>query len=163
MEHRLARGDIPKNKLDSACRDHDIAYSETSDINKRHIADRKLQEIAKTRIHSTDSTIGERISSRLVNIVMAAKRKMGSGFKKSKKTKKISFDKNVKKIQSELRLKKPKTQEEAIYMALNAARRNSSAFPKTKIIKLPSKKKTGGFLPIIPIIDALSSIGGKLN
>lgn len=155
----MARGDIPKNKLDAGCREHDLRYLHTTDLKERHIADEKLQKIAKERINSSDSTLGERLSSRLVNFVMAAKRKMGAGFQRIKKKKKITFEKNVKKIQTELRLKKPKTQEAAIIMALNAARRNTSTLPKTRIIKIPSK--SGGFLPLlIPIIAALSSVGG---
>lgn len=169
LAERIARNEPGINQLDSACKLHDIAYSETTDISKRHIADKKLQEFAKSRIHSTDSTLGERLSSRLVNFVMAAKRKMGAGMKRvvmkkrkcgsgMGKKKKNTFENNVKKIRSELRLKKPKNQQELINLALNAARRNISIQPKTRIIPLP---KTGGIIPfLIPILAALSSAGG---
>lgn len=159
LADRLAKNQVGINPLDSACKIHDIAYSESSDLAKRHEADKILQQKAKDCIESKNSTFKERLAARAVNFAMAAKRKMGAGMKFKKPTKKkISFESNVKKIRKELRLKKPKTQQEAIHMALKAAHRNVSAMPKTRIIPLP---KTGGVLPlIIPVLAALASLTG---
>ncbi|KYN11797.1 hypothetical protein ALC57_16044 [Trachymyrmex cornetzi] len=38
---RLARGDRGINRLDAACREHDIAYSRSNHLTDRHIADRR--------------------------------------------------------------------------------------------------------------------------
>ena len=47
LEKRLARGDTGINPLDSACKEHDIAYSENqSDIQARNIADQVLADKA---------------------------------------------------------------------------------------------------------------------
>jgi hypothetical protein len=39
LKKRLARGDQGINPLDAACREHDIAYSQSKDLAKRHVAD----------------------------------------------------------------------------------------------------------------------------
>ena len=42
LEKRLARGDRGINPLNAACREHDIAYSRSKDLTKRHVADKIL-------------------------------------------------------------------------------------------------------------------------
>ena len=37
LESRLARGEMPVNKLDFACMQHDIDYAESTDLNSRCI------------------------------------------------------------------------------------------------------------------------------
>ncbi|KAK9751734.1 Phospholipase A2-like domain [Popillia japonica] len=54
LEKRLQRGDRGINPLDQACKEHDIAYSQSSDLKYRHDADRILQERAWNRIKSND-------------------------------------------------------------------------------------------------------------
>lgn len=160
LADRLAKNQEGINPLDAACKIHDIAYSESSDLTKRHEADKILQQKAKERIESENSTFKERLAARAVNFAMAAKRKIGSGmnFKKKQKNKKITFENNVKKIRSEIRLRKPKTQQEAIHIALKAAHRHFTSAPKTRIIPLP---KTGGIIPfVIPVLAALASLTG---
>ena len=49
LRKRLARGDKGVNELDEACRQHDIAYSLTSDLTQRHKADSILAEKAWQR------------------------------------------------------------------------------------------------------------------
>lgn len=160
LAERLARGDQPINLLDSACKDHDISYSKTSDISQRHIADSILQQKALERINSKDSTFGERVSSRLVNFMMGTKRKMGAGMKKKKKMskKKNTIVSSIKKIRAEIRKRKPKSEQHAIQIALKAAHRNIPNFSPARIIPIP---KTGGVIPLlIPIIAALSGLAG---
>ncbi|KAK9681122.1 Phospholipase A2-like domain [Popillia japonica] len=42
LQKRLERGDSGINPLDQACKDHDIAYSQSKDLKQRHEADRIL-------------------------------------------------------------------------------------------------------------------------
>ena len=45
LQKRLSRGDPGINPLDSACKEHDIAYSQNrEDIEKRNTADRILEK-----------------------------------------------------------------------------------------------------------------------
>lgn len=155
LDERIARGDRPINLLDSACKEHDIAYSKTSDLSQRHIADGILQQKALERINSKDSTFGERTSSRLVNFMMGTKRKFGLGMKKTKKNTVAS---SIKKIRTEIRKRKPKNEHQAISIALKAAHRNVPSLSNTRIIPIP---KTGGVIPLlIPILAALSGVAG---
>ena len=85
LEKRLARGELGINPLDSACREHDIAYSKHPNLKDRHIADKILLENAKQRIRSSNSSFGEKIAAAGVGAIMAAKRKLGMGLKRRKK------------------------------------------------------------------------------
>lgn len=71
-----------KNKLDDACKIHDIAYWKHSDLETRHKADQKLIESAWNRFKSSDATLGEKAASYLVTNIMKAKLAMGAGLKK---------------------------------------------------------------------------------
>jgi len=46
LELKLEKGVKPKNKLDEAAMFHDIAYSKSKNLQKRHAADKILQETA---------------------------------------------------------------------------------------------------------------------
>ncbi|XP_030750613.1 death-associated inhibitor of apoptosis 1-like [Sitophilus oryzae] len=43
-EKRIARGDVGINSLDAACKEHDIAYSQSEDLSKRHASDKLLED-----------------------------------------------------------------------------------------------------------------------
>lgn len=73
LEKRLARGDPGINKLDAACKDHDIAYSECSDTKSRRKADNVLVARAFKRIYSNDANLKERAAALLVSGLMSAK------------------------------------------------------------------------------------------
>jgi hypothetical protein len=91
LTKRLARGDSGVNLLDSACKVHDIAYSETTDLNKRHEADKVLIEKARERLKAKDSSFGEKAAAATVlgMSIMKAKVKLGMGLRKrSKRSKK---------------------------------------------------------------------------
>jgi len=47
LEKRLARGDRDINPLDAACREHDIAYSRSKDLTKRHVDNKIFAENAE--------------------------------------------------------------------------------------------------------------------
>lgn len=87
LRQRLARGDPGINFLDEACKRHDIAYSQSKETEKRHIADRELAEAAWKIVKSPDSTFGEKAAAWAVTTAMKAKVKMGLGLRrKSKKS-----------------------------------------------------------------------------
>ena len=57
LRERLARGEIGVNPLDAACRNHDIAYSNYSELPQRHEADKILAEAARQRISARDAKL----------------------------------------------------------------------------------------------------------
>ncbi|KAK9738176.1 Phospholipase A2-like domain [Popillia japonica] len=98
LQRRLARGDKPINKLDAACMQHDIAYSQEKDLSKRHEADNCMQHdiaysqekdlskrheadnilsnAAMNRVKSSDASIGEKAAALGVAGIMKAKVKL---------------------------------------------------------------------------------------
>ena len=94
LEKRLARGDRGINPLDAACCEHDIAYSQSKDLAKRHVADDILAAKARKRITAKDSTLGEKAAAATVWAAMKAKTKIGISLKtKIKKKKKTATTK----------------------------------------------------------------------
>lgn len=85
LRERLARRDNGINKLDEACKEHDIAYSRFSDSDQRSIADKVLVEKAWQRVKSSDAGIGERAASLAVATAMSAKRAIGGGSRRRKR------------------------------------------------------------------------------
>lgn len=85
LEKRLRKGETGINPLDTACREHDIAYSQSSDLSKRHEADKVLEDKAWQRVKAKDASFGEKLSALAVTGVMKGKRKLGMGIKKKKK------------------------------------------------------------------------------
>ena len=79
LQKRLSRGDPGINKLDQACKQHDIAYSKFSDTENRSIADRALAEKAWQRVQSSDSSVGEKAAALAVTAAMKAKTTFGGG------------------------------------------------------------------------------------
>lgn len=79
LEERLQRGDAPKNELDAACREHDIAYAQSKDLKRRHEADKILVEKAWKRFRSGDAGVGEKTAALAVSGIMKTKRKLGMG------------------------------------------------------------------------------------
>ena len=85
LKKRLARGDAGINPLDAACREHDIAYSRSSDLTERHAADKVLADKALGRVIARDSTLGERAAAAGVWATMKVKTKIGAGMKARKR------------------------------------------------------------------------------
>lgn len=79
LAKRLARGDLGINKLDKACKEHDIAYSKFSDSEHRSVADKVLASKAWERVKSTDASVGERAAALTVAAAMKAKTAVGGG------------------------------------------------------------------------------------
>lgn len=85
LSKRLARGDPGINKLDQACKEHDIAYSNYTDSERRSIADRVLAEKAWQRVKSSDASLGERAAALAVTGAMKAKSAVGGGSRRRKR------------------------------------------------------------------------------
>ncbi|KAJ8977825.1 hypothetical protein NQ317_011909 [Molorchus minor] len=82
LHKRLARGDPGINSLDKACREHDIAYSENSNLADRHKADYELEQRAWQRVKSKDAKLGEKAAAWANTNAMKVKRKLGMGCRK---------------------------------------------------------------------------------
>lgn len=88
LAKRLQRGDPGINKLDAACKQHDIVYSKYSDSKNRARADKELAERAWERVKSEDASLAEKAAAWAVTNIMKAKSKFGGGVKKKKVSKK---------------------------------------------------------------------------
>lgn len=95
LAKRLARGDLGINKLDKACKAHDIAYSKYSDTSNRSVADNILAQQAWERVKSSDATLGERAAALAVTAAMKAKSAVGGGYKKKKRQRNVKRGGNI--------------------------------------------------------------------
>lgn len=169
LEKRLKRGDRGINKLDEACREHDITYSQSEDINQRHIADKLLAEKAWQRVKAKDSNFGEKTNAYLVTNLMKAKVNFGMGlsnrvFKNTKKSTKYLNKQNIlKRIITDAKLAvkavKPKNTKSAIKVAIKAARNSLGNTKRAVLPRIIPVPKIGGILPLVPIFAGLSAIG----
>lgn len=182
LTKRLNRGDPGINKLDQACKEHDIAYSKFKETDDRHIADKILVNKAWQRVKSGDASFGERANALLVTNLMKTKVKLGMGLKrkcgksvklgkclkrkpkkgqglKKKKLSVQTFGAAVRHARAVLKQNKPTNLKDSIKVALTAAKK----FVKTKKIKTPRiipVPKVGGILPfLIPLFAGLSAVG----
>lgn len=73
LEKRLACGDPGINELDCACKQHDIAYTESTNLEWRCNADKILILKAIKRIYAKDSRFGERIVALVVSGLISIK------------------------------------------------------------------------------------------
>src|SRR5215468_7845022 len=85
LAKRIARGDLGINKLDKACKEHDIAYSNSSDSARRKIADNILAGKAWERVKSLDANAGERAAALTVAAAMKAKTAIGGGRRRGRR------------------------------------------------------------------------------
>ena len=86
LSKRLARGDKGINSLDSACKEHDIAYSQNQNsIEERNKADLILADKAWERVKSSDAGFGERATALVATNIMKAKSKLEMGCSKKRK------------------------------------------------------------------------------
>lgn len=163
LEKRLRRGDKGINPLDAACRIHDIAYSQNTDINRRHQADIELADKAWERVKAKDSTPGEKVNAYFVTNAMKSKVKLGLGVRTNnfKKTCKRSLFHNAIKAASAILKKEQPTD---IKKAIQTARKiiKHSFKGRKSDVKIPrviSVPKIGGFLPLVPVLTALGALG----
>lgn len=189
MGKRLARGDSGINKLDAACKLHDIAYDQHNSGAERTLADKRLSEEAWKRVKSKDAGFGERSAALAVTAAMKTKiglSKLGGSLsrKKKKKTgkknikngtrrkmnKKTSKKRSAKKCftfkgllkhaKTALRNSNPTNSTEILNSALGAAKRiTTSSMKKISVPRIIQIPKTGGLLPMVPIFAGLSALG----
>ena len=81
LKKRLDRSDKGINPLDAACRDHDIVYATSKNLDDRHRADKVLENRAWERVFSGKNLKEKEVAYAVMN-AMKAKQKMGMGFKK---------------------------------------------------------------------------------
>ncbi|KAJ8914483.1 hypothetical protein NQ315_002755 [Exocentrus adspersus] len=152
LKERLSKGQQGVNPLDGFCRKHDIAYSQSSDLQDRNKADYELEQRAWERVKYKDAKFGEKAAAWLVTTAMKAKRnldmriKPGGRVTKSPQTN--SFRRGViKKVAKVLKESPPQnTLKKSASIALKAARvaiKNvgASAIAKTIIDAKNAKKK----------------------
>lgn len=156
LNQRLALKQTGVNLLDSACKEHDIAYSTHQDLKHRHDADRILAEKASDRAKDKHAKYSERIAAWAINKAMKAKVKFGMGIQKP------SLKTAIQKARIAIRKAKPKTKKVAIQIALRAAKQAIGA--RKKMVQIPRVvpiAKHGGILPLlIPLFAGLSAVGG---
>ncbi|XP_039299731.1 uncharacterized protein LOC120355435 [Nilaparvata lugens] len=87
LAKRLARNDPGVNKLDEACKKHDIAYANSSDTASRAVADRELAERAWSRVTSSDAGLLEKAAALAVTNIMKAKSTFGGGMRRRRRRK----------------------------------------------------------------------------
>ncbi|KAK9679035.1 Phospholipase A2-like domain [Popillia japonica] len=175
LSKRLERGDSGVNVLDAACKEHDISYSESEELSRRHAADERLYKKALERVGSKDAGAGERVASAIVAGLMKSKVKLGMGLRRNSRTRKmrrisrrrgrkyggtISFMQAMRKARTVLG---PKAKGRSVldnarisYNSLSNIRGKKFLFPKSRVIPIPRK---GGFLPLIPLFAALGALG----
>lgn len=176
LEERLARGDPGKNKLDVACKEHDIAYAMCEDTKSRRKADKILVKKAFKRIYSRDSKLDERAAA-LLSGLMSAKvglTKIGLGLndknmrkamkkrtKRTKRQKSIAFSKWIRGGRDSV--KESKVKSLSSIDTIKAAIRSAKDLKRGKNVKIPRVLKIpkfGGHIEsIVPILSALSAIG----
>lgn len=83
----MERGDVGINELDKACKEHDIAYGQTTDRKKRNISDHILAGKAWNRFKSSKASLGERAAALGVASIMKTKAKLGMGVLSSSRRK----------------------------------------------------------------------------
>lgn len=159
LQKRLARGDSGINPLDAACREHDIAYSQSKDLDSRHKADAVLAERAWQRVKARDSGFGEKAAAWAVTNAMKAKRTLGMGAPARIKTLgAITGDARV-----ALKNARPKTLDQAVRVALAAARKSvkrAGGRANVKIPRIIPIPKSGGLLPLLPaLFGGLAALG----
>lgn len=126
LKERLSRGDPGINKLDFACKLHDIAYSKYFDSKNRSIADKELVERAWERVKAPDASFGEKATAWTVTNIMKAKSKFGGGKRKPQKKPKNTKRKCKNKKSSKVNKKKGKGLYLRPYSGSGGAKKKSS-------------------------------------
>lgn len=154
LKKRLSLGQKGINGLDSACKDHDIAYDKSNSFADRDKADEILENRAWDRFKSKDADFKERVASLFVSASMKTKRKIGCGFKNVVGVAKKAIKKLVDRKTGVHNITK------LIKSAIAAVKKyiKNTKTCKPRIIKVP-KVGSGVTIPLIPIFSALSALG----
>lgn len=192
LKKRLARNDPGINELDRACKEHDIAYSQSNDVTQRNSADKILAAKAWKRFKSSDASFGEKAAALSVSGIMKAKSAMGAGMRFKRKKSKASTGKKsgrgmkakkrisipkafrlaVRNAKSQLKVHKPKSMADATVLAVQTAKAAIKPFniPKkgersvsSGLPRIIPVPKIGGVLPLIPVFAGLSALGALMG
>lgn len=155
LKKRLALGQKGINKLDAACREHDIAYESSNDSAIREKADRVLENRAWENFKSSDTGIAEKAASWAVTTGMKAKGKIGGGcgFKNIVGMARKAIMKSIKTCPAGANMSK------IIKTAVGAAKKHARKNKKTKSPRIIRVPKSGGAIELIPIMSGLSALG----
>ncbi|KAJ8910927.1 hypothetical protein NQ315_014261 [Exocentrus adspersus] len=151
LEKRLLKGQKGVNPLDYACRQHDIAYSQSGSLQDRHKADKELENRAWERFKSRDAKFGEKASAWFITTAMKTKRNLGMGMAAQKRKRPISFRRDIVK---KLALHALKAAKQAVK---KVGGKKNVRIPR--IIPFDTQHHSGGFLPLIPLFAGLSALG----
>jgi len=166
LAERLERGDIGINKLDEACKEHDIAYSTSTNLADRHQADKVLEDKAWERVRSSDAKFGEKAAALLVTGAMKGKRKLGMGIRKPsfKNSVIIPVSKYLKKSHRQGREENIHKLSIAALRAAKLAIKKAGGRKNIRVPRIiPFESKSGSALPLIPILAGLSAVGSLLG
>lgn len=154
--------------MDEACKEHDIAYSQSNSLVDRHHADEILENRAWERVKAKNAKLSERAAAWAITNTMKAKRKVGMGRRRGGT---LSFRQHVllpvlKSLQKSFEGKglttKKDVQKSALF-ALRAARaaiKKAGGRRKIRVPRIiPYERKSGGILPLIPLFAGLSALG----
>lgn len=164
LQERLRRGDPGINPLDKACKEHDTAYAQSSDLPSRHRADKILQESSWSRVKAKDAKLGEKAAAWMVTNIMKAKRKFGMGLNRRKRGSVTSSFKKIllAPLKNNLKKLKPSNIKQGAKLSLSAAKaavKHAGGKGKIKTPRVIPLPKSGGFLPLIPLFAGLSALG----
>lgn len=174
LSKRLERGDPGINPLDSACKEHDIAYSKNREnLSARHEADKILAERAWKRVFAPDADLTEKAAAWAVVNTMKAKTKLGMGLKDKKKQNKnkrgqkfrnVALRSIIEAAKSAVAPNATTDASSVIKSALQGAREAVRKTGGRRNIRLPRilpvPLKIGGVLPfLIPLFAGLSATG----
>lgn len=191
LDLRLLKRSKPKNKLDEAAMQHDIAYSKSEKIKDRHVADKVLQEAAWNRVKAPDATLGGKAVAWLTTNTMKAKRAIGAGLPKRKtpKNKYTSYPVYLGEMEKEA-LTMASQNKKPLTLSINLQRTRDSVMSETflpltkyqieKIKKAQKQKKNtistrisvqqlsefkeGGFLPaLLAAAPAIAAVGSLVT
>lgn len=141
LAKRLQRRDQPINKVDLACREHDILYSLFNDDESRRMADKKLASKASERFKAEDASVGEKLAALGVGGAMKLKSMLGMGMKSTG--------------QRTIRRRKKQRPTKV------TGGRVKTVTKKHKRKRLLPIAKRGGFLPfLLPILGAIGALSG---
>ncbi|KAJ8912215.1 hypothetical protein NQ315_009039 [Exocentrus adspersus] len=159
MMHRLSKGQQGVNPLNGLCRKHDIAYSQSSDLQDRNKADYELEQRAWERVKSKDAKFGEKAAAWLVTTAMKAKRNLDMGIKQGGRVTKSPPPQT-----NSFRRESPhhRILKKSASIALKAARvaiKKVGGKNKVRVPRVIPFDHSGGFLPLLPILGALGAVG----
>ena len=165
----------PFNKLDAFAKEHDLAYEKARTKQEIHKADKIFEDKAWSRVKDSSAKfIQERIPAYLATNLIKLKRKLGLGMKprrkryrkpkkggnirrkKNSKRRRVNFKSLLSKSRKAINKNLPITTNITRVLSTVAQPKGTSIVGFKRVIPIP---KSGGILPLVPILGALSAAG----